>query len=199
MIDEMRIVVQLAIGLVLLQSSSVKLLNPVGFAKGVREYQILPASLAYLVGLLLIPLELFLAVSHLTGWLLAFAVPIGVAMLASFVAAVAINLKREVVLPCYCFGAQGDETISKRTLARLFLMIGGELLLIADPSLFSTSKLIYPTRITNLSELALVLFWSMFLLVAGLWLLSVTDLIALLRKCVTCGGQAKANSSSDTS
>jgi hypothetical protein len=190
MIDETRLVVQLAIGLIFLLSAPGKLLNPSGFARGVMEYQVLPESLAYGVGLLLIPLEVFLAVSHLTGWLLAFAVPIGLAMLASFATAVAVNLRRGRVLPCYCFGGYGGETIAGGTLARLLLLFAGELLLLADPSLFMTGQLVYPDRITSFSELGLTLFWAMFLLVVGFWFLSVTDVIKLSRPCRTCGARA---------
>ena len=189
-IDKTRLVVQLAIGLVFLLSAPGKLLNPRGFARGVSEYQVLPESLGYRVGLFLIPLEVFLAVSHLSGWLLAFAVPLGLAMLASFATAVAVNLKRGRVLPCYCFGGHGGETISGHTLGRLLLLFASELLLLADPSLFMASQVIYPDRIASLLGFGLALFWAMFLLVAGFWLLSATDVIELLSPCRTCGARA---------
>jgi hypothetical protein len=181
MIDEARLVAQLAIGLVFLLSASAKLLNPAGFARGVVEYQVLPESLAYIAGLLLIPLEVFLAVSHLSGWMLAFAVPAGLGALVAFAAAVAINLRRGRALPCYCFGGEGGETISARALARLLLLLACELFVLTDPALFGRSQLVYPGRLASFSELGLALFWATFLLVAALWVLSVTDVIELLR------------------
>jgi len=181
MLDETRLVLQLAIGLVFLLSACGKLLNPHGFARGVMDYQVLPNSLAYGVGLVLIPVEVLLAVSHLSGWLLAFAVPLALAILASFAAAVAVNLRRRRVLPCYCFGDHGGETISRRSLIRLLLLVAGELLLLANPTLFATSQLVYPHRLAGFSDLGLVLFWAIFLLVAGLWFLSIADVMEVLR------------------
>jgi hypothetical protein len=192
-IDEARLVVQLALGLVFLLSASGKLLNPAGFARGVAEYKVLPATLAYIAGLLLIPLEIYLAASHLTGWTLAVAVPAGLVTLASFAAAVAVNLKQGRALPCYCFGGQGGEIISGRTLVRLFFLLSGELLLLADPDLFSASKLVYPGRAASISEFGAALFWAMFLLVAGLWLLSLTDLIELFRPSRSSTARADSN------
>jgi len=190
MVDETRLVSQLAIGVVFLLSASGKLWHPVGFARGVADYRILPESLAFVVGLLLIPVELFLAVSHLSGWLLAFAVPLGLAMLACFAIAVAVNLKRDRVLPCHCFGGAGGETVSGRTLARLLLLIACELFVLADPALFGAGRLVYPGRVASISEFELALFWATFILVAGSWLLSAPDVSALLRPCRTCGAQA---------
>jgi hypothetical protein len=200
--DETRLVVQLAIGLVFLLSATGKVLHPISFARGVADYQILPESLAFGVGLLLIPLEAFLAVSHLSGWLLAFAAPTGLALLAVFGIAVAVNLKRGRALPCYCFGDQSGETISGRTLARLLLLFAGELLVLSDPALSTAGRLTYPARVNNFAELGLAFFWATFLLIVAIWLLSLTDLLALLRRCRTCGagaGQPDATSEQEPS
>lgn len=194
MIDEMRLVVQFAVGLVFLLSVSSKLMNPREFARGVKEYQILPAYLTSSVALLLIPLEAFLAVSHLTGWLLKFAVPAGLLTLASFATAVSVNLRRGRALRCYCFDS--GETISVLTLVRLILLVAGEVLLLTDPSLFMMSRLVYPHQISSLSQIGLGLFWAVFFLVAGFWLLSVSDMMELLRSCRTCGGEVPTNSGS---
>jgi methylamine utilization protein MauE len=180
--DEMLLVAQLAVGLVFLPSASGKLQNPVGFAQGVSEYRILPSYLAFGVGMLLIPLEFFLGVSHLTGWLLAYTVPMGLATLASFAVAVAVNLRRGRSLPCYCFGSQDRERISGRTLARLLLLFACELLLLLDAGLFKASPLVYPDRIHSFHDLALASFWAIFLLIAGSWLLSAPEVIELWRK-----------------
>jgi Methylamine utilisation protein MauE len=192
MIDEMRLVMQLAIGIVFLLSTPSKLVDPRGFARGVTSHQVLPKSVAYGVGLLLIPLEIFLAVSHLSGWLLSVAVPIGLVTIGSFATAVAINLKRGRILPCYCFGSL--ETISGRTLARSLLLFVGEFLLLVDPSLFNTSQVIYPKRIAGFSALCLALFWATFVLVAGSWLLRMTSVVELFRPWVTCGNGAESRS-----
>jgi hypothetical protein len=188
MMDETRLVVQLAVGLVFLLSASGKLLRPAEFARGVADYQILPESLSFGVGLMLIPVEIFLASAHLSGWLLWAAVPLGLATLASFAIAVGVNLKRGRALPCHCFGGQGGETISGRTLARLLLLCAGELLLFVDPA--PSGRLTYPDRVDSFAELGLALFWATLLLIAGLWLLSTPEVVALLRRCATCGARA---------
>ena len=178
---EMGLVLQLALGVVFLLSAAGKLRDPKGFALAVADYQVLPALLAYPVSLLIIGLESWLAITHLTGLLMAVAAPLGFATLASFVVAVGVNLKRGRGLPCYCFGGRGGETISSRTLTRLILLLSCEGLLLADPIFFTTNQLIYPDRITRFSDLALALFWATFLLVGGSWLLNLPDLMDLLR------------------
>src|SRR5436853_2880609 len=126
MILETKIVLQLAIGMVLLLASAGKWRHPLRFAQGVVEYEILPAGPAYWFGLLLIPLESWLAVAHLTGWLLRFAAPTALALFVVFGLAVGINLMRGRAMPCFCFGAQETQTISGNTLARLLLLSSGE-------------------------------------------------------------------------
>lgn len=172
---------QIAIGLVFLFSAIGKLLNPLKFAAGVAEYRILPEWLAYIVGLVLIPFELFLAAAHISGWLLQFALPIGLVMLISFMIAVGINLKRGSVLPCHCFGAGEGETISTRTLVRLGLLFAGEAIVLAGSGWPAIVKLTYPDRVSSFAELGPVFFWATFILILAVWLLSMTDVIALLR------------------
>lgn len=60
---------QLGLGIVFLLSALPKLRRPLAFARSVVEYEILPAKVAYVFGLALIPLEAFLAIACLTGWL----------------------------------------------------------------------------------------------------------------------------------
>lgn len=68
MMPKILLVVQLAIGWVLLFSSLGKWRDPMGFARGVEDYDVLPDRPAFVFGLLLVPLETAIAVSHLTGW-----------------------------------------------------------------------------------------------------------------------------------
>src|SRR5437762_2482758 len=126
MMPKILLVVQLAIGWVLLFSSLGKWRDPMGFARGVEDYDVLPDRPAFIFGLLLVPLETAVAVSHLTGWWISSAVYLGLAMFGSFAVAVAINLKRGRSLHCYCFGDSKGETLSGQTLARLLLLIAGE-------------------------------------------------------------------------
>lgn len=187
---EMRLSFQFAVGLVFLLSSLSKLASPARFAQGVVEYQILPKRLAFILGLLLIPWELLLAISHLTGWFLAVASPAAVVTLLIFVIAVGINLRRGRTLSCHCFGG-GGEQISGSTLARLLLLIVAELFVLSDPAMFDKAASTSVNRTEGTIELVLLFLWSVFLLVAAFWLLSLKDLTALLRPCSTCGTQQK--------
>ena len=179
--DEILLAVQIAIGLVFLLSAFGKLMNPRGFAAGVTEYRILSRSVAFIAGLMLIPLEIFIGLSHLSGWFMQLAIPLGLATLATFMIAVGINLKRGSILPCYCFGGGDGEVISVQTLLRLILLVAAELLVLAGSGWSGVVRLTYPDQVSSFGDLARVFFWATFILVAAVWLLSITDIITLLR------------------
>lgn len=177
MIAKILLVVQLAIGTVLLLASVGKWRNPMGFAHGIADYEILPDRLSAAFGLLLIPVETWLAFSHLTGWWISLAAPLGLVMFASFSVAIAINLARGRALPCYCFGDGGSETISVQTLGRLLLLLVGEGLLFLSPG---PRGLVYH-QLATLRELGFSLFWMALLMITVMWILALTDLFELLR------------------
>lgn len=181
MSDEAWWVIQLALGAVFLLSATGKLRSPIAFARGVVDYEILPPRLAFIFGFLVIPLESFLAFSHLTGWLLVAAVPIGLAILLSFAMAVGLNLARGRGLPCYCFGGQSREMLSGRSLARLVMMISGEFVLLVRPGFFSGSLSRYTAVVTE-RDLILGPTWMLFVMMSAMWALSLPDLIDLLRR-----------------
>jgi hypothetical protein len=181
MIDDLRIVVQLAIGIVFLLSTPGKLIDPKGFARGMVEYRIVPKSVALFGAIPVIVTEIFLTVSHLTGWLLRFAVPVGLAMLLMFSIAVSINLWKGRALRCFCFGASDGELISKRTLIRLLLLLGGEIYVFTGLNSLTTIRVLQLDRIESFAHLCVALFWAGFLLVAGGWLLSLSDAAEVLR------------------
>ena len=186
MMAEARLAVQLGLGVVFLFSTGGKLRDPAAFVRGVAGYRIVPRRLAHGFGMVLISLEGFLAMSHLSGWLLAAAVPLALGMLATFAVAVSVVLARGQELPCYCFGARDGERTSKHSLVRLLFLIVGEVLLVTEPALFTTSRFIYPHQVSNLQDLGLAVLWTVVLLLSGLWLFSTPDLVALVRQCKTC-------------
>lgn len=179
--NRMTLVVQLAVGLVFLLSVNGKLMNPLGFARGVIEYRILPDRVSYLAGLLLIPTEILLAATHLTGWLLSFGVLSGIAVLTCFMTGVAINLRRGRLLPCHCFGASKGDVISGRTLARLALLMAGELLLLAGVDFSMANNPVTLDQFRDVSEFGSAFLSAVFLLVFGNWLLTAADVMKLLR------------------
>ena len=185
-LEAVRLVARLALGLVFLLSTLGKLRRPVAFLRGVAEYEILPAPLAYVFGAVLIPVEAFLAVAHLTGWELRIAVPLGIAVLLTFATAVGINLGRNRDLLCLCFDSLGGERISVRSLAQLGLLLGAEVLLLSGPAL----------RPAGGGDLALAGVWAVFSLLGGLWLLRADEVFQLFRRyrCKTCSQAPSASS-----
>lgn len=176
MFSEMLLGIQIVLAAMFSLSVAGKVLDPSGFIEGVAEYKILPSRLTYSLGVVLIFVELFLAVSHLTGWLLGLAAPIALVTLSSFAVAISVNLRRGRVLPCYCFGRYGSEMISGETLARVIMLICAELLVALKPMLIHEG-LVYKQQVT----VGVTLVLATALLLTGMWVLSVPDLIRVLR------------------
>ncbi|HEX4965579.1 MAG TPA: MauE/DoxX family redox-associated membrane protein [Thermoanaerobaculia bacterium] len=184
-----RLVAQLALGLVFLLSALGKLRHPAAFLRGVAEFEILPVPLAKAFGAVVIPAEAFLAAAHLTGWGLRVAVPLGIALLLAFTTAVTVNLRRNRDLLCHCFDSLGGERVSARSVAQLVLLLAAELLLLSQPP-----GLVYPQKVATLGDLALAAVWAVFSLLAGLWLLRADEVIQLFRRhrCKTCSQAPEA-------
>jgi len=180
MISRTLLAIQLAIGLVLVVASAGKWRDPMGFARGVTDYEVLPNRLSVVFGLLLIPFETWLAFSHLIGWWISLAAPLGLAMFASFAVAVGINLSRGRSLPCYCFGEGSGETISTQALSRLLLLLGGEGLLLVGQRHLGTNRLVFQ-QLASLEDLGSELFWTVLLVVFCMWILALPDLRQLLQ------------------
>lgn len=171
--------VQLALGLTFLGSASSKLLEPVGFAYGVAEYHVLPKRFAYGIGIAIIATELALAASHLSGLWLIYAIPVSIVMLVAFGLAVAVNISRGVVLPCYCFGVRSTEPVSYRVLVRIALLLSGEVVLLkgAAQSQIAASH--------HFVDHGIALMWATGIVMCCLWILSAPDVIGLVRASVT--------------
>lgn len=106
-------VVQLSLVVMFAVSTASKLGDPMSFVRGVREYRILPQRSALVFAILLIVCEAFVSLSHLGGWLLAFAAPMGLTMLCIFFVAVSVNLVRtEPLLPLLWKRAGGDDFVT---------------------------------------------------------------------------------------
>jgi hypothetical protein len=171
---ELTFVVQLALGVVFLVSSTAKLLDFAGFREGLAAYEILPPSMVSLATFAVTGLECALAIAHLTGFSLDVATRIGLGLLAIFSVVVAINLRRGRELPCYCFGEKGD-AISGATLARLALLGAGELYLLAG------HRPVHPWGVA-LPEFGYALFWAVLTLTAATWLFQSMEVLEVIRR-----------------
>lgn len=178
------IVVQWAIGMTLLFSSIAKWRDWDGFVSGVADYEILPERFSNLLAAIIVLIETWSTVAHLSGWLLKLALPATITMFTGFTLAVAINLMRGRRIPCHCFGNDHGQMISGRTLARLFLLLAGEGFLVSARG-FQTGRYSLPWQVTGWTDINVAILWTALLLVGNMWLLRLTDLRAALRSTST--------------
>ena len=180
-VDAARLIAQLALGGVFLASTVGKLRSPAAFVRGVAEYGILPAPLAHALGILLIPVEAFLALAYLGGWQLTAALPLGVAALLVFALAVAITLVRNRDIRCHCFGSLADQRVSGRSLAQLALLVAVALFVWSGGGASG-----WP--MAESTDAVLALTWALLLLLASVWLLRADEVVQLFRRrrCKTC-------------
>lgn len=114
--------VSVALGSVLLWASAQKIRAPREFVRGVAQYGLLPQRATAPASAAVV------AVEAVTGaLLLSTYAPVIATMMASlvftlFTAALAISLGRGINAPCYCFGANEAEVISRWSLVRAALM-----------------------------------------------------------------------------
>jgi hypothetical protein len=187
---ELCLILRFAIGALLLLSSLAKWLHPRVFLQGVVEYEVLPPGMAIAFGVLLVPLESWLAVAHLTGWRLELAMPAGIVLFLVIGAAVGINLSRGRSVPCYCFGSAGTTRISRQTLARLALLLSGEGMLWLVALRYGVEILQPPLQ--RRGDIAFAAFWAVLVLVSGMWILSLSDLHRLVK-----AGRSRGRSSAE--
>jgi len=177
--------IRTAIGLVFLASGVSKLRDVGGFVHGVKEYRILPDWLATAFGFSLIPIEMILGLCLVTGWLLRYSLFFGLLLLVSFFIAVGVNIRRHRELPCYCFGTNSVEPISKRTLARIvFLTSGMVVVLLGAQMSIAAVGFISPDSLTVGQHLVIRMLkgtLAIFVLVTGKWILTFPNLLHLLR------------------
>jgi hypothetical protein len=171
---------QLSLGLVFLIAAAPKLRHPKVFARGVVEYRVIPAPLAFALGIILIPIETWLAIAFATGWWIDTAIPVSFVVLTIFFIAVTINLRRKRPIACGCFGDASEE-ISLRTLVRLFLLMGAVLIVLLGGGVSLASHLFAAEQATSDTAIvfALSLILAIFLLLIGSWVLSLPELLSI--------------------
>ena len=115
-----------------------KLRFPGSRAQMVEQFELLPASIAALVGQLLPWAELTLGIVVLTGAELHWSLLMSAVLLVVFTLAVSINLVRGRHFDCMCFGEMGQSQISWWTVTRNSVLLAGTGLLIGFPSDYLT-------------------------------------------------------------
>jgi hypothetical protein len=172
-------VIQLALGAFLVFSSLGKVTHYSGFLRGVQEYDILPIALAKVFGIFVMIFELALAISHLTGLALSFMAQCGAILFFLFLVAIVVNLMRREQLPCYCLGTSEGEMISRKSVVRLVIMIGAEILLVRHVG-FSFESMSPLQFISSAEDIVALITWSIFVLIGMTWLLSSADILRVV-------------------
>lgn len=190
MSESLILLLQLSLGLVFLGAFATKALAPAAFLRGVTAYEILPPPLARAAGAVLIPIEGLLALAHLTGWLLVPASWVGLVTLSAFAVAIGVNLWRRRDIPCHCFGSGGGERISRTTLARLALLLGAELAVLAGLGLSGEMlhRPVFPAQLQSGPDVVHAALLCALLLIGAAWLLRARDLWSLFEEeeCPLC-------------
>lgn len=174
---------QLSLGGVFAVAAVSKLRNRSAFVDAVIAYDVVSPGTGQFVAPLIIATELFLAISFLTGWLVAAALPVSLAVLGAFFVAVALNLRRGREIPCACFGSQG-ERISWRSLARLAeLFIAASALLALE---ITGARLVTLTELLRGDGAAAYVVYALgvsaFLVLSAMWSLHVREITAIIRQ-----------------
>jgi uncharacterized membrane protein YphA (DoxX/SURF4 family) len=158
------------LGAVCLLAGIEKVRAPGDFFEGVRQYGLVPARFAPLVGGALIAAELGLGLLLVTGLVPAFAALGAIVLFGIFAAALAVSLARSNTAPCHCFGASEVEKISPVALVRALVLTGVAVAVLVFalgdtasigrdellPSLLMTVAFVAITRLSGLFPLA----WS---------------------------------------
>lgn len=111
-------VLRVALGLIFLAAAWDKIVDPMAFAKILRNYQILPDTLVAGVALVLPWIEVVVAMCLFTGFLSRGAGFSACLMMVVFLAAMAWTRYKGISTQCGCFTTQADDAISMRTFLR---------------------------------------------------------------------------------
>jgi hypothetical protein len=148
--------------------------HPWRFARGVVEYRIVPAPAALALAVILPYVELLVGVALVTGLFVGIALPAATALFGLFFVAVAVILRRQDDVTCYCFGAASGEKVSPRSLARLGFLLAAALLA-------NVALVVAPTSPVDGATRAYAATVALFWIAGGLWLLHAPTVVGMLR------------------
>ena len=135
--NELSLLIRLALGLILVTSALPKLRDMPAFVRGVEAYRILPLPIARLYAWVLPLVELGTGALMITGWVPLVSASLAALMLVSFAIALSVNAARGRVLNCHCWGAAETSRIGWHSLMRdVVLLLPALWLLYVDLSGF---------------------------------------------------------------
>lgn len=112
------ILARMALGIVFLVAAWDKIIDPMSFAKILRNYQILPDVAVTGVALVLPWIEVVVGMCLLTGFVARGAAVSSCLMMAVFLSAMAWAWHKGIATQCGCFTTKADDGISMATIIR---------------------------------------------------------------------------------
>ena len=127
-------VVAIIIGLIFVYAGAVKVIDPVGFARDIDNYKMLPWQMSVGLALYLPWLEILCGLGLITRILFRGGVLIVTLLMALFIAATVIARTRGLDISCGCFGHASKYLSFAWHLVLDFALLGGLLLLWKRPA-----------------------------------------------------------------
>lgn len=149
--DHVGLVARLVLGVVLLVAGGLKVGNPLGAARAVQAYDVLPFELARWVGYALPWVEIVVGLLLVLGLFTRVSALIGTLLMLAFVVGIAQAWARGLTIDCGCFGGGGqvaaDETQYGTEVVRdLALAVCGAWLVVRPTSTWSLDRLLFGDR-----------------------------------------------------
>lgn len=150
--DHLGLLLRLVLGLVLLVAGGLKVGNPLGAARAVQAYEVLPFELARWVGYALPWVEIVVGLLLVLGLFTRVSALLGAVLMLAFVIGIGQAWARGLTIDCGCFGGGGqvsaDETRYGREIARdLALALCGAWLVLRPASTLSLDRALFgPTK-----------------------------------------------------
>ncbi|MEK4241095.1 MauE/DoxX family redox-associated membrane protein [Janibacter sp. FSL W8-0316] len=146
--DHTGLLARLVLGVVLVVAGALKIGNPLGAARAVQAYDVLPFEVARWVGYALPWLEIVVGVLLVLGLFTRVSAAIGTLLMLAFVVGIAQAWARGLTIDCGCFGGGGqvspEETKYGREIVRdLALAVCGTWLVARPGSTWSLDRLLF--------------------------------------------------------
>jgi uncharacterized membrane protein YphA (DoxX/SURF4 family) len=184
---------QLALAAIFLTAALSKLSAPRRFARLVEQYDLLPRWLVSGAAVGVICAELAVGLALSVGFALIATLVFAICLLAGFAVAVGTNLLRGAHVPCGCFGKR-DEPISRRSLARLAILLSGCVVILLDAAAASKGFNLTAFPVSrDIEYTASVVGIAAVLSLISLWILALPELSWLMRETARSKGVAREN------
>lgn len=149
--DHAGLVARLVLGGVLVVAGALKVGNPLGAARAVQAYDVMPFELARWIGYALPWVEIVVGVLLVIGLFTRVSAVIGTVLMAAFVVGIAQAWARGLSIDCGCFGGGGqvasNQTKYGREIARdLALALCGAWLVVRPASTLSLDRALFGTH-----------------------------------------------------